>query len=372
MNRSPYDVAIIGEDASGLAAAYALSQAGRRVVVITAPAPPLECALAEWTPAALFLLPQLPPGLARAVKAVPFQRVRYLNAALDKQAELSGRATAGYLLPGGALRAALAAAARAAGAKFVPLAQTPAVEPHEDGVCIHHAGREVQAKVALLTAAAPAEALQRLAFQAVGLLSEPPHAAAVEVPLPGKLARQSPIVLTMVEPQHREDTILFFQVGGLLHLRLIRRSARPIGLEELAQVLDGLQQAGLAPGPLPAPKALSAIWSPPAGVAMEMLTHVARRSLLAGPAGGFADFITAQTLLPGVSSALTAAQVIHHSLSERDPQVPLAAFDDAWQGLLARQLAPPSTPLSLLLPLVFVNSKILARFTAAVLRGQDI
>jgi flavin-dependent dehydrogenase len=123
---------------------------------------------------------------------------------------------------------------------------------------------------------------------------------------------------------------------------------------------------------MPISEAILATWSPPAGVAMEMVTHIARRSLLAGPAGGFADTITAQTLLPGVASALAAARVIHQALDDRDPQVALAAYDQAWQDQLAKHLSPPSTPLSLLLPLVFVNPRILSRFTAAVLRGQDI
>ncbi|MCY2931030.1 MAG: hypothetical protein NTV86_16380, partial [Planctomycetota bacterium] len=290
---------------------------------------------------------------------------------LDKQVVSPGRGTAGYILPGGALQAALARAARDAGAKFITMSRPPAVEPHEDGVRVH-AQREVQARVALLTGAAPGEALRRLAFQAVGLLSQSPLAAALECPLPAREARKSAPALTLLEPHDRNDTVLFFAAAGVFHLRLIRRSNRPIAYEELAALLERLQQAGAAPGPLRVPKALSATWLPPAGVAMEMVTHVARRSLLAGPAGGFADIITAQTLLPGVSSALMAADVIDKSLAEGDPQVSLGDYDEIWQRTLARQLAPPSTPLSLLLPLVFVNARILARFTAAVLRGQDI
>ncbi|MCY2927576.1 MAG: hypothetical protein NT031_19480, partial [Planctomycetota bacterium] len=95
MNRSTYDVAIVGEDASALAAAYALARAGRRVALVTAPSPALQCPLAEWAPAPLFLLPHLPAKLAAAAAAVPFQRVRYVNAALDNQAESPGRVTAG-------------------------------------------------------------------------------------------------------------------------------------------------------------------------------------------------------------------------------------------------------------------------------------
>jgi hypothetical protein len=47
-------------------------------------------------------------------------------------------------------------------------------------------------------------------------------------------------------------------------------------------------------------------------------------------------------------------------------------FRDVWRNELAEYLRPPNTSLQMLLPLLFVNKRIVTKFTRALLYGEDI
>ena len=68
--------------------------------------------------------------------------------------------------------------------------------------------------------------------------------------------------------------------------------------------------AGILPASLSLDKARGAVWYPPAGEALDMETHVAKRCILIGTAGGFADTITGQTLWPSIRSAMIGAEAV--------------------------------------------------------------
>jgi flavin-dependent dehydrogenase len=367
-----HDVAILGSGPSAFAAAAALAGRGRDVVVVCGDGPPVECPLADWAPKELFALPGLPKGLLKKSGAVAFRRIRYHSADLGRHVDYAARATAGHFLPAGRLTAATAAAARAAGARKLKAAGEPAVEVGEDYATIH-AGPAVRARFVLMTQERPARAVKRLDFQARAQLSVSPRAVAVDVPLPAAARRKDPAALHILETADKHRTMLYFELPRSVHLRLlIRRPDGPVDASLLGEHIERLQAAGLLPESLPLGKARWAVWAPPAGAALEVVTHVARRSLLAGPAGGFADVVTAQTLMGGVASALLAAETLDRALDATNAPDVLSGFNAAWQKKLAAYLAPPRTPLALLLPLVFANRRILTRFSAAVLRGKDI
>ena len=119
-------------------------------------------------------------------------------------------------------------------------------------------------------------------------------------------------------------------------------------------------------------RAGGAVWHPPAGVALELETHVAKRCLLMGTAGGFAESVTGQTIRPSLESALLAAETAMAALESPDTQEKLATFKTAWRKKQSSYLRPPSTSLHLLLPLLFVNQSIITRFTRSLLYGESI
>ncbi len=137
-------------------------------------------------------------------------------------------------------------------------------------------------------------------------------------------------------------------------------------------MLSSLQRAGMLPADLPLGRARGAVWHPPAGAALEMESHVAKRCILAGTAGGFCEPVTGQTLRPSVESALLAAQAALAALQSANTQETLMEFKTAWREHLARYLRPPSIPLHLLLPLLFVNRSMVDKFTRALLYGESI
>ena len=137
-------------------------------------------------------------------------------------------------------------------------------------------------------------------------------------------------------------------------------------------MVGSLQQAGLLPDKIQLGRARGAVWHPPAGVALELGTHVAKRCLLMGTAGGFAESVTGQTIRSSLESAFLAAETARAALNGPDTQGKLAAFKSAWREKQSSYLRPPSTSLHLLLPLLFVNQSIITRFTKALLYGESI
>ena len=137
-------------------------------------------------------------------------------------------------------------------------------------------------------------------------------------------------------------------------------------------MVGALQQSKLLPKQLPLAKARGAVWHPPAGLALEMERHVAKRCLIMGTAGGFAESVTGQTIRPSLESAILAADTAKTALNRPDMQNKLAEFKSAWRDRQSNYLRPPSTSLHLLLPLLFVNQSIVARFTKAFLYGEAI
>jgi hypothetical protein len=179
--------------------------------------------------------------------------------------------------------------------------------------------------------------------------------------------------LHVIESRDRSDMGMFMVSDSKLHIRLISASvASGMRAEELSTLLGKLQRANVVPADLPLSKAIGAVWYPPAGMALELETHVAKRCMLIGTAGGFAESITGQTLYPSIRSAMIASDIAHAALDHPHTQEELMKYKTHWRSNLADYLRPPNTSLQMLLPLLFVNEQIVAKFTRALLFGESI
>ena len=69
---------------------------------------------------------------------------------------------------------------------------------------------------------------------------------------------------------------------------------------------------------------------------------------------------------------MLAADVAVAALKRKGVQESLMRFKALWRKSLADYLRPPNTSLQLLLPLLFVNQKIVGRFSRALLQGEAI
>lgn len=107
-----------------------------------------------------------------------------------------------------------------------------------------------------------------------------------------------------------------------------------------------------------------------AGAALDLDTHVGKRTLLLGSAGGFATALGSEGLFPSIAAAAIAAETAAGALKAPLVQDALTGYGPAWRGALAGYMAPPSTDLSLLMPMLFQNAQMARRTARAILLGE--
>ena len=368
-----YDIAVLGATPAGLAAAGALAGVGRSVIVLGAPASCVESPLCDWVGKDFLNLRGLTKAMLKPFNAAKFSRVCYYNSDLSKQAVYGTRGTAGAFVAVGDLLKAFRIAAEKAGAKIRSTRTWPVIRLEEDTVHLVGASH-IRAKLLLAACSQPDEIMSNLSLPMRTAPQGRLTVAGLDVPLPKKgWPRKLNAEMHVVELPHHNELGMFFVCGKALHLRVISRSAASgTRAAELSALVTLLQQEGIFPANLPLGRSRGAVWRPPGGVALDMETHVAKRCLLIGTAGGFAAGFIGQTLTPTVRSALLGAQVADAALSSQDTQTVLMRFKTSWRAELADYLRPPSTSLQMLLPLLFANKNIVSRFTRAMLYGENI
>lgn len=383
-----YDIAVLGTTPAGCAAACILAARRKQVALLSCPAAACESPLCEWVPRAFWRLPGLPPSAAKDCGASPFRVVRYYSADLAKRTQCVSRAKAGDLLRSADLREVLLAAAKKAGAKIHSLPRRPAISLGEESIRLP-GSKPVWARLLLIAQGRPADVLSDLSLP----VRSPPDSrfavAGLDVPLgPPRTGSAKPArppdlagALHVVASRQRGRVGMFFLLRDTLHLRVLSPAGDRASLASaLSGMLADLRRAGIVPADLALSRAQGAVWTPPAGEALDLETHAAKRCLLCGTAGGFADSITGATLLTSVRSAGVACEAALASLAATgrpgspasDPQGALMRFRTDWREALADGLRPPSTSLDVLLPLLFANHRLAEKFTRALLSGESI
>jgi len=367
-----YDIAVLGSNCAGLAAGYQLARKGLDVVIVQTPGRSCECPLSDWIPAELFDSHAALKDLASACQGEPFKHICYHNAELDKQVCDRSRGRVGYFLSNAKLRDALTNSTRKAGASFRATNTLPEIELGDQEVRLS-GPINLSARMAILTQGDPGWVAGDLALPLRTIPRTQMVAAGLDIPV-GSAESISAISgkLNIVEMKEHSELGMFFAYNSIVHLRVISTSsASGTRAAELSALAVKMQHAGLLCDDLQLERAVGAVWQPPSGLALELETHVVKRCLLAGEAGGFCDSVTGQILAPSIHSALLAADVAISALKQDDVQQALADFQEAWQDELASGLRPPSTPPQLLLPLLFVNDRIAARFSRTLLCGEQ-
>jgi len=361
-----HDVAIVGATPAGFAAAYTLAKAGTDAAVVDVPASTAACPLTDWVSSDFFRLSHLPAGLAKRCRAQPFKTIAYHNVTLSRLAQHRSRGLLGYFFRPADLTATLAAAARKAGAKVTSSRTSPAVRLEDDRVMLL-GSREIAARLLIVADGQPAEVLADLGIMTRLVRSLPLVVAGLDLPWTAR----GDAALHIVEDRERTELGMYFIAARRLHLRMISSSsAAGTRAAELSGLVSRLQSSGALPGNLPLHRAAGAVWHPPAGIALDLDTHTAKRCLLAGTAGGFVEPVAGQTLYTSVVSALAAARCAAKALAADEPAPALDGYRAAWRKQLERRLLRPGTPFRVLLPLVFANPKVTSRLTASLLFAQ--
>ena len=368
-----YDIAILGATAAGYAAACQLANDGAAVVVVDAPGRAVESPICDWVGRGFFSQRGMPTSLIARSGAVAFKKTCYHNADLTLTAPYKGRAVAGHVLQTDRLIKALKATAKSKGVFVRTTTSFPAIDLQERQISLFGTTR-VNARMLLVAQGRPSDIIAELSLPMRTVPLGSLTIAALDVPITAKAASQQVGgAMNVVQLPERTELGMYFAVGQTLHVRLISSSpAAGTRAAELSAMLASLQAAGLLPERLALGRARGAVWHPPSGVALELETHVAKRCLLIGTAGGFAEAVTGQTLAASVRSALLGAAVAQQALQADDCQGTLMRFKTVWRQSLADFIRPPNTSLQMLLPLLFANNRIIGRFTAALLEGKNI
>jgi len=379
-----YDIAILGATAAGYVAAITLAKKGRQVVVLAAPGSRTESPLADWLPADVVkACPALRLAKAAGTDA-PFKQFWVHSDAFDRQAVCRFRSPAGFVFRSAQLLKTLAAKADRAGVDRARFKDPPEIAPHEREVSVRaraagtgsarRAPREFRASILLIAQGRPADVVARLSLP----VRHPPRGrltvSGLDVPLTAAGARRKLGPGLHIVASGRGDGMgMFFLVRGCVHLRVIWSDPSGVnGADELAHLVSRLQAASLLPAKLRLSSASAAMWRPPGGVALDLETHLAKRTLMIGTAGGFASAMTGQTVDPSVRSALAAADVAHRALRSPRPQDILAEYKNHWRDELADRIRPPGSSMGMLMPMVLSNQAMTRRFARAFLYGENI
>ncbi len=368
-----FDIAILGGTPAGYAAGLALARDKRRVVVVERPARATQCPLDEWVPGDFFDIRPLPRSLRKSCGAESFTKIFYHGADFQRHTEHRSRGRCGYFVNSEDLTAAIRRSAERAGAEVRRLRKRPQVVLREDHVQLLSSAR-VRARLLIVADGTPQEILSDLAMPTQPVAGNYYNAIGLNITMNRACSSADARgVLHVVAPSDSGRFAMFFRVKKRFHLRMVSgESSGEPDIDELSNMLRSLQAAGRAPKNLPLEKAQAARWQIPAGAAMAMDTHVAKRCLLAGTAGGFADTISGATILPTVRSALLAADVATGALEANNTQEELMEFKRLWRREMAEYLSPPSASLKMLFGMLFANSRIVSRFTDAFVYGKTI
>lgn len=362
--RELYDVAVVGGGPAGAVAALRAAQHQANVLLVEREKLPATHAWAGWLgPAGAALCKEcgLSPRKAGATELVG---LRLHSWDLTRTARVADPDLRGWLVDRVAFGQALLKQAVGAGADNLYRVEVQDLHLGEDRAVLHlSGGRDVAAKVVLIAdgVTSPTGRMANLVCAA----QQPAVPRAVFVNYETKDKATELDVVIGASRAGQLATIV--RLGSLVCLSLVTRVTEPPIEQQFREFCDNAVRHGLLPAGVPA-EPLQRLC--PGGVALDMDTHVGKRCLLIGEAGGFVAAFSNEGIYPAMRSGWIAADTALRALQAEVLQDELASFGVAWRGELADYLRMPNTDLSLLVPLVFNNEQMSRRIARAFLLGQ--
>lgn len=358
-----YDLVVVGSGVAGATAAWRAARQSARVLLLGGSSGRPGDASAGWLGPAGVKLARACGLTPKAVGAATFSGLRLHSWDLKRSRRVDDRELHGWLVNCGQFEAGLWEAASDAGACGLPDAAVEELGLGEERAVLRLGdGRKVSGRVVLIADGCDS---------AVAHMAHLPSAARQPTVAEALFADYQ----TSDEDVGLEVVIGASRLGNLATImRLGRRASvrfvvRDSG-QQLGQQFQLFCQRAAERGLLPAVEArpVKRIW--PAGVALDMETHVGKRCLLIGPAGGFVAAFSQEELYPAMRSGWIAADAALRALKAPVLQDELALFGEQWRQELADYMRMPNTDLSLLVPLIFSNERMSRRVARAFLLGQ--
>ena len=360
-----HDVMVIGAGVAGTTAAAAAAGRGQRVILVERSAGRVSVPQRpDWlTSAAMGMLDELQVDGSGCV-GEPFDGAEFFSADLSKSTQACSADSEGLRVDYGRLVRCLRARAVELGVECLEKAEPVRLDAGEDHVTAAFEDRDqVRARFMLIAEGA-----------AVGLAGEAEAARRWVATLCGSAGKG--------ERDQRMHWVLGLDGGKSLGgwwfdgpeavIRLHGRGSSDAVREQLASLLTRMCERGLLPAKLGGDAARAELRPEPARLALEIDSHVGKRSLLIGDAGGFVAAASREGIYPAMWSAKLAGDVLGRAADSQHPQDELREFSASWRTTMAEYLRPPNTDLQFLLPLIFSNQQMAGRMAAAFWRGENI
>jgi len=355
-----HDVLVLGGGPAGCAAAIAAARRQLRTLLIERQATDRRTCPGWIGPAAARQCAAC--GVDLKELATQFTGLRLWSWDWRKHSDVHDRELSGWLINGRRLEQALLAAARTAGARLLCPATAVDVQLAEHAAHVTLTdGQRLSAQVVII--ADGAASLARRLARLPEIPSDECGAAWTELDCPDAGA-----ALEVVLGTGRTPRVATLARGlGKLRITLLTGEMDAPATKELAALVTAGRAAGaLPPGPPVAVHPAVAL----AGVALDLETHVGKRCLLVGEAGGFVTALSNEGLYPALRSGWLAGEKAAAALAAPLLQDELATFSADWRADLADYMRMPNTDLGLLLPMVFSNRQIALRLARSFLLGQ--
>lgn len=362
--RELYDLVVVGGGPAGAAAGLRACRRGATVLIIEKEKLPPARTRAGWLgPAGVALCRECGVTVKKA-GAKRFKGLRLHSWDLKRSMSIEDREWGGWLVSRAEFNQALLKEAARAGAEELCGVEVQDLRLGEDRAVLHlRDGRAVAGSVVLI-ADGPASPAGRMAGLACAA-EQPgvPQGVFLNYETKEKAARLD----VVIGASRAGQLATVVRLGGLVCLSLVTRAMQAPIEQQFRSLCDNALEHGLLPEGTPSEPTRELC---PGGVALDMDTHVGKRCLLIGDAGGFVAAWSNEEIYPAMRSGWIAAEAAVRALQAPVLQDELASFGVAWRGELADYLRMPNTDLSLLVPLVFNNRQMSWRIARAFLLGQ--
>ncbi len=366
----PHDVVIVGAGPAGATAALLLAKKGLNVVLVDAAKYPRKNICAGWLSAqAKPLIERLGLTFAKLV-AHPFESVSFHNADFSKSAVPKFDETPGYLVNRTAFDERLVAEAVQAGARFDDAKPVTDVSLGETSVSVTVAdGSRIQARLLVMAAGRSTGLLERLRLSPGAI---PSGCWAVRFGAENIKTKNQPHVSIILGLDDAGGFGIVAVADGRATVSVQTAADKSTVVGTITLLCKRAVEHGILDVDLSHEAARASVVTTPAAVALAMETHVAKRTLIIGDAGGFVSATSGEGIYPAMWSARVASEIIEAALKSPSPQDVLMEFNTQWRTEMAEYLRPPNTDTQYILPLVFSNQPMADRMGSAFFSGENI
>lgn len=362
------DVMILGAGVAGTTAALALRRQGLSVLLIERnPLDDRAGSCPEWlTQPARDMLDELGVKCGDWL-GEPFKCLRFHSADLGKVAAAPSRSPAGFRIDYTRLVRTLNQAASQNGVERMEGEAPVRLDFGERQVTAHFTGGEPVTAAFLLRAdgARPPAGSTAEEAQTAGR-----WVACLRTAVDRKVA--DPDMHWVIGLDREQSPALWWYDGAALVLMLAAGGSRAEAAAAMKRFAARIADRGLVPGGITVRDEEVALRRAPPVPALEMDSHVDKRCLRIGDAGGFVSSTSGEGIYPAMWSARLAAETIVQAADSPHPQDRLRQFSTLWRTTMADYLRPPNTDLHFLVPLIFSNQQMADRMAAAFWTGTNI